>query len=232
MVPKFSLLLRLHLLLLLLPGPAFLNSLTAQELPQVLVLGDRIHREVLARAAKSLDPRIRLTTPRASDLGTVSTTLAAFDDIVGDRTWDVIYLNCGLGDLRHIAPNTLDRRALSRHAGGVVTTTEDEYRRQLESLIIRLKPKARVLLWGMTTPIVGDHELFVPHSEVRYNEIAHAIMKQQGVAIVDLHQFALEHIDPQKPPGPLDVHRKIELEQPIIEALTLHLNLTTEGPKR
>ncbi len=107
----------------------------------------------------------------------------------GGRKWDVIHFNWGLWDLcyRHPKSKTQGKRD---KVNGTVTHSVEEYSRNLEALVIRLKKTDAKLIWAATT--------FVPQGEAgrfegddqKYNAAARKVMEKHGIPINDLNTFS------------------------------------------
>lgn len=114
------------------------------------------------------------------------TGLKKLDQWLGKEKWDVIHFNWGLWDLCYRHPKSKVQGNRDK-VNGTITTAIDQYGKNLEELVLRLKKTDAKLIWASTTVIpegeagrkLGDGE--------RYNAVASAIMKKHGVAINDLH---------------------------------------------
>ena len=118
--------------------------------------------------------------------------------------WDVIHFNWGLWDIcyRHPESKTQGHRD---KVNGTLTTTEDDYRANMEKLVARLKQTNAKLIWCKTTPVPENEAGRKLGDEIRYNQIAAEIMTANGVATNDLHGHALIKL-PAIASKPGDVH--------------------------
>ncbi len=71
------------------------------------------------------------------------------DQWLGDDTWDLIHFNWGLHDLKYVD----DKGRLAKPPVGKQVSTLDEYERNLDKLVQRLKQTGAKLIWRPTTPV-------------------------------------------------------------------------------
>jgi acyl-CoA thioesterase-1 len=155
-------------------------------LPRVLLIGDSISigytlptRELLKGVANV--HRIP-TNGSSTDVGLKSLDAWLATD-GADKKWDVIHFNWGLHDLKHWKDGKLDL------AGPQVNPVE-QYEKNLREIVARLKKTGAKLIWASTTPVPEGSGGRVAKDELAYNEAALRVMKEEGVAIDDLHTFA------------------------------------------
>ena len=141
-----------------------------------------------------------MTTVLPREVRSSTRILQDFERIVGDKSWDLIYFNCGLGDLIYRAPNMKSFRVMPPEAGGVRTTAPKQYEANLIELIERLQSTRAKLVWSSTTPIRHSaSRVFQMGSEVEYNEIAARVMKQHQIPTLDMYAHVKELIDMDRP---------------------------------
>ncbi len=203
----------------------------AEPLPRVLFLGDSVHRQMIDSAAREMKDCVKIEYPKidAPDSGGA---LASIDRLLGDGKWDVIYFNFGFGDLHYKDPKSKEIRAMARKAGGVRVTTPQEYGKNLESLVVRLKATGARLVWASTTPMVELKDyagLYDAGSEVEYNRIAAGVMQKHGVAINDMHTFVMQKVKDGKHPWFLEYHGTIPLHEPVIETILGQIQQIKKG---
>lgn len=177
------------------PDPSLAPIEDAPGLPRVLLIGDSISmgytlpvRALLAGQANV--HRIPING------GHTQTGLEKLDAWLGGNSpaqrppdsqppprWDVIHFNWGLHDLKHWKDGKMDP------AGPQVTTVE-QYEKNLRQLVTQLKSTSAKLIWAATTPVPAGTSGRVAGDEVKYNAAAARVMKEEGVAINDLHAFA------------------------------------------
>ncbi len=179
---------------------------TAQEkkIPQILYLGDSVHQSIVQAAAKELDKEVSIQYPKIGTTNDSGAALTNIDSILGTTAWDIIYFNFGIGDLFYKDPTTKEIRAMSKDAGGVHVSTPEQYEKNLNALVKRLKTTKAKLIWGNTTPMISlaafqaDHEnLFDAHAEKDYNSIAARVMAKNKIPVLDLHRHVMAQFKPE-----------------------------------
>ena len=129
--------------------------------------------------------------------GPTSNGLAHIDGWLGDGHWDVIHFNWGLHDLKLI--------------DGKQQVPLDQYERNLEKLVARLKKTKAKLIWCTTTPVPppGTRNPIRNNADViAYNAVAKKLMQRNGIPIDDLYAFALPRLQTIQKPG--DVHYTVK----------------------
>ena len=182
------------------------GNLAAAEnaLPRVLILGDQIYQQLVSELQKELKGKVEIHYPRMEP-GVVwnsNTALKLLDRQLGDGRWDLIHFNCGLGDLIYRAPGVKAFRVMPRHAGGIRTTSPQQYEKNLYTLVTRLKAAGAKLVWGSTTPIRhSSTNVFEKGTEIEYNALAAKVMAKHGIPTNDMYTFVKGLIDMNKPAG-------------------------------
>lgn len=155
-------------------------------LPRVLIIGDSISigytiptRELLTGVANV--HRV-LTNCAATVVGVenIDKWLATGG---ADKKWDVIHFNWGLHDLKQYKNGQIK-------AGEPVWVPLEDYEKNLRTLVQRMKKTGAKLIFATTTPVPEGAGGRDPGLEVKYNEAALRVMKEEGVAVDDLHAFA------------------------------------------
>jgi len=144
-------------------------------LPNVLLIGDSIsiyYTDTVRRLLAGHADVYR--TPMGP--GKAETLFESLDDFLANGTWDVIHFNSGLHDF-------------ARTEG----TPEDlaVYRKNLETIIAKLRTTGAKLVWGNTTPVP---EKAIASSDLRcqaYNAEAAKLMAEEGIAVNDLYSAIL-----------------------------------------
>ena len=151
-------------------------------LPRVLLIGDSISmgytiptRELLAGKAN-----VHRIPQNGS---TTQVGLAKLDAWLSAGKWDVIHFNWGLHDLKFAKGDKLDL------AGEQVNSLET-YEKNLREIVKKLKATGAKLIWATTTPVPDGSAGRVKDSELKFNEVAERVMKEEGIAIDDLHAAA------------------------------------------
>ena len=179
-------------------------STAVADLPRVLMLGDPVYNEPSRSAAAMMKGRVELVYPGYAHNEVIDTTtaLTKLDEWIGDKSWDLIHFNFGLGDLIHRVPSMKQLRVLPIHVGGTVNTPPDRYEQNLDAIVQRLKATDAKLVWASTTPIrSSSSNVFEIGSEITYNAIAAKVMAKHGVATNDMHAHVKTLIDMTKPGG-------------------------------
>ncbi len=160
------------------------------QLPRVLLLGDSISigytlpvRKLLAGQANVL----RAPT----NCGPTTRGLQQLEKWLGKGEWDVIHLNWGLHDLKYVDEH--GRNASPKEGRQQVPL--DQYQKNLQKLVARLKRTGATLIWAQTTPVPQGTPMRVAGDAVRYNQVAAGIMRPEGIAINDLHTFAKKRLE-------------------------------------
>ncbi|MBC8324047.1 MAG: SGNH/GDSL hydrolase family protein [Verrucomicrobia subdivision 3 bacterium] len=171
-------------------------------LPRVLILGDQIYQQPAADLKKELKGKAEIHCPRHEPgvVWNTTTALELLDHYLGDGKWDLIHVNCGLGDLIHRVPGMKAFRVMPRHAGGRRATSPEQYEKNLHTLAARLKATGAKIVWGSTTPIRhSSTNVFAKGSEIEYNALAAKVMAKYGVPTNDMYAFVKDLIDMNKP---------------------------------
>ena len=155
------------------------------QLPRVLIIGDSISIGYTRPTVELLEGKADVRRIRGNSQHT-GTGLKKLDAWLGDEPWDVIHFNWGLWDLcyRHPQSKVQGRRDKVR---GTLTTTPEQYEKDLRELVRRLKATGAKLIWAATTPVPDKEAGRFQGDAAKYNAIAEKIMKANGVAINDLH---------------------------------------------
>jgi lysophospholipase L1-like esterase len=154
-------------------------------LPNVLILGDSISIGYTAQVREGLKGRANVLRPKAN-CGDTPMGLAGIDKWLGTNHWDVIHFNWGLWDLCYRHPESKEQGHRDKVHGQLSTSPED-YEKNLEALVLRLKRTGATLIWASTTVVPeGEVGRFVG-DEIKYNAIAARVMKKHGIMTDDLY---------------------------------------------
>lgn len=200
--------------------------------PRVLILGDRVYQEPARTAAQELKDRVDVVFHplKPGQVWNTDVALRELEQILGDKPWDLIHFNVGLGDLVYRAPQLKSFRAMSKRAGGVLTTSPAQYEQRLRMLVKRLRNTGAQLVWASTTPIrSSSHGIFEPGSERLYNDIAARIMEEHKVPIHDMFAQVQALIDMERANGadPFTFDKQ-PLHPFIVNAIVKHLSKPAE----
>ncbi len=161
------------------------EALRRDELPQVLIIGDSISIGYTPHVRQTLLAEANVVHNKGN-AGPTENGLKNIDEWIGTTKWDAIHFNWGLHDLcyRHPDSKTQGRRDKIK---GTVSTSLDQYEKNLETLVQRLEKTGAVLIWANTTVVPEGEEGRFVGDDIKYNEVAARVMAKHGIAINDLH---------------------------------------------
>ncbi|MEC9475470.1 MAG: SGNH/GDSL hydrolase family protein [Planctomycetota bacterium] len=176
-----------------------------KELPKVLIIGDSISIGYTPFVEEQLREKA-MVIHNPGNAQHTGTGLKKIDAWLGEKKWDVIHFNWGLWDLCYRDPPGSLKRGKKN---GKVTFTPQQYGKNLEKLIVRLKKTGAKLIWASTTKVPEGEPGRKVGDDIRYNAVARKLMKKYRIPVTDLHaassQFPAELF---RAPG--DVHFKPE----------------------
>ncbi|MEA3210509.1 MAG: hypothetical protein QOE70_3566 [Chthoniobacter sp.] len=199
------------------PDPAFQKVEDVPGLPRVLLIGDSISIGYTVPVQKLLAGKANVHRIPTNG-GPTTTGLAHLDEWLGDKKWNAIHFNWGLHDLKWC-----DEKGNMTDVGvGRQQVSLADYEKNLRELVGRLKKTGAKLIWCSTTPVPAGNKGRAPGDEVKYNEAAARVMKDEGVATDDLYAFALPRVSEIQLPK--NVHFKGEgyaaLAKQVVETIT------------
>ncbi len=165
-------------------------SFTADpKLPNVLILGDSISIGYTRAVRGKLAGKANLYRPMngkgPDNCGDTTIGLGKIDAWLGTQKWDVIHFNWGLWDLCYRNPSSKSQGNRDK-VGGKLSTTPENYEKNLEQLVTRLEATGAKLIWASTTVVPeGEDGRFVG-DDVKYNAVAERVMKKHHIATDDL----------------------------------------------
>jgi acyl-CoA thioesterase-1 len=155
-------------------------------LPRVLLIGDSISMGYTIPTREALKGVANVHRVPANAGSTVN-GLESIDKWLAtggaDKKWDVIHFNWGLHDLKHYKDGKMA-------PGNPIWVSVADYEKNVRSLVQRMKKTGAKLIFATTTPVPDGAVGRDPGIEVKYNEAALRVMKEEGVAVDDLHAFA------------------------------------------
>jgi len=154
-------------------------------LPRVLLIGDSICGGYQKGVKKLLDGKAVVVKNKGNAQHT-ETGLEKLDEWLGEGKWDLIHFNWGLWDLARRNPNSKNFGHLDKVDGKLTTSLED-YEKNIRKLVARLKKTGATLVWASTTPVPEGEPGRIKGDAVKYNAVATKIMAENGIAIDDLH---------------------------------------------
>ena len=162
------------------------NRMQERELPKVLLIGDSISLGYTPHVSRLLEAEA-VVFHHPGNAEHTGTGLAMLAEWLGETQWDLIHFNWGLWDLCYRHPDSIQQGNRDK-INGTITTTLDQYERNLEQLVLRLKETNAVLIWANTTVVPeGEAGRFVG-DDTRYNEVAAKVMKKHDIVVNDLHR--------------------------------------------
>ena len=180
-----------------------LMAFKAEELPNVLIIGDSISIGYTPFVKQALEGTANVIHNDGNAQHT-GTGLIKLDEWLGNTEWDVIHFNWGLWDLCYRSEQSKVYGKRDK-INGIVTFSPDEYGDNLEKLVLRLKETNAILIFGTISYVPpGEAGRFVGDDK-KYNKVAVQIMKKHGVQINKLNKISRKiHNDHKKADG--DVH--------------------------
>jgi acyl-CoA thioesterase-1 len=166
---------------------AMTNPVDDPKLPRVLIIGDSISIGYTVPVRKQLQGKANVHRPGGNCMFSAH-HVANLEKWLGKEKWDVIHFNCGIWDTHMLDKKT---GALVYNESKVaadqmrVRTAPEQYRANLANIVKVLKGTGAKVIWASTTPVTnrqGDRAKTID----QYNEIAAAVMKENGIVIDDL----------------------------------------------
>ena len=197
------------------------SSLGAKDLPKALLIGDSISIGYTPHVVATLKGKVDVTHHRGNAQHT-GAGLKMLDRWVGKTQWDVIHFNWGLWDLcyRHPQSKEQGRRDKER---GTLTTSLEQYEKNLDQLAVRLKKTKAKLIWAHNTTVPEGEAGRKVGDDDKYNEAAVRVMKKHGIEINDLNALT-DSFPAELFTAPGNVHFKTEgskkLGQAVAEKIT------------
>lgn len=186
-------------------SPIFAYTENDLALPNVFIYGDSVSIGYTAQVRDLLkgEANVYRFTGNGNDssrfIPNVSEMLKTMRDPRLDEHWsfhwDVIHLNVGLHDLKHLKDNKLDSSGEQLH-------TLAEYEANLRSIFDYLKknePQAAIV-FATTTPVpVEGSPGYIPGDSEKYNEVALKVLQDYPAVVVnDLYGFTKPNQDSWK----------------------------------
>ena len=168
--------------------PVFKPVKDVPGLPRVLLIGDSISMGYTLQVRELLKGKANVHRPPAN-CGQTERGLQHLDEWLGTGHWDVIHFNFGLHDLKYLDEHG---QYVAPEKGKQVAPLP-LYEKNLRELVARLKKTGARLIWCSTTPVPDGTLGRIKGDEVAYNEVAERVMKDNDVAIDDLHALIAPH---------------------------------------
>jgi hypothetical protein len=195
-------------------------SLEAKELPKALLIGDSISIGYTPHVVVALKGKVDVRHHKGNAQHT-GTGQKMLDRWLGETDWDVIHFNWGLWDLcyRHPQSKEQGRRDKER---GTLTTSFEQYEKNLDQLAARLKKAKAKLIWAHTTTVPKGEAGRKVGDDDKYNEAAARVMKKHGIEINDLNALT-DSFPADFSVRPGDVHYKTEGSKKLGQAVALKI---------
>jgi len=180
-----------------------LMAFRGNDLPNVLIIGDSISIGYTPYVVEALEGKAMVVHNEGNAQHT-GTGLQKLDDWLGNTKWDVIHFNWGLWDLcfRSEQSKVYGNRD---KVTGQVTFTPEEYGKNLEQLVARLKQTNAKLIFATITYVPKGEAGRFFGDDKKYNKVAVQIMKKHNIQINKLNAFSRKiHKKHKKEEG--DVH--------------------------
>ncbi|MEC7564611.1 MAG: SGNH/GDSL hydrolase family protein, partial [Planctomycetota bacterium] len=207
-------------------GP--LTPITDQpDLPRVLLIGDSISIGYTLPVRKNLEAVANVHRPN-TNCGPTTKGVAGIDSWLGKSKWDVIHFNFGLHDLKWMGPNG-ENLAEPGKAGNHPQVALEEYVKNLEKIVIRLKRTNAVLIWRTTTPVPAGAKGRVVGDSKIYNDAALVIMQKHKILIDDMYGYSLPRLPQIQRKA--DVHFTAEGSQFLAAQVAKHIKQALEQRK-
>ncbi len=161
--------------------PALIDVADVPGLPRVLLIGDSISVGYTLPVRALLKGRANVHRVDGN-CGDTARGLAHLDEWLGSGKWDVIHFNFGLHDLKYLD----EKGQYVPPEKGKQVAPPPKYEENLRQFVQRLRKTGAKLIFATTTPVPAESLGRVEHDEIRYNETAARVMKENGVAIDDL----------------------------------------------
>jgi acyl-CoA thioesterase-1 len=172
-------------------------------LPRILLIGDSISIGYTVATREALKGKANVHRIPTNG-GPTTRGLSELDKWLGKGKWDVIHFNWGLHDLKYMDA----KGTLTSIEKGKQQVSPDQYAKNLNTLISRLKKTKAKLIFATTTPVVVGTKGRIHGDSKKYNQIALKVMKSQGVAIDDLYSFILPTLKTHQLPKNVHFNRQ------------------------
>ena len=170
------------------PDPAMQPVLDVAGRPRVLLIGASISMGYTLPVRELLKDQANVHRA-LTNCGDTSRGLQQLDTWLGTGKWDVIHFNFGLHDLKWLD----DKGKYVDPDKGKQVNPVPAYEDNLRKFVARLKATGAKLVWCSTTPVPDGSAGRAKDAELDYNRAAEKIMKENGVAIDDLHALVAAH---------------------------------------
>lgn len=170
----------------------------AQELPNVLIIGDSISMGYTPFVKEMLEGKANVSHPK-ENCGPTERGIAKMDEWLGDTKYKVIHFNFGLHDLKHV--DAITKKASVKPEDPLMTDLE-AYEKNLETIVAKLKTTGAKLIFATTTPVPQHSSpLRDPELPAQYNDVAKRVMRKHNIEVDDLYSFVLPKVEKIRKPN-------------------------------
>jgi lysophospholipase L1-like esterase len=192
---------------------------TLQTPKNVLIVGDSISIGYTPFIQKALTGINIVHNP--GNGGSTVRGVQSIEKWLRDTEWDVIVFNFGLHDM--VFKDSLNKYDVVH---GKVSVPLDDYRKNLQIIVDKLKETTANLVFVTTTTVPENSSGRKTESPAQYNKIAKEVMKKNGIEVLDLYKTSLKVHPENSKPG--NVHYSELgyelLAKPITEKIKSKLN--------
>ena len=164
---------------------ALASAAGAEDLPKVLIIGDSISIGYTPHVVAALKGKADVKHNQGNAQHT-GTGVKLLDQWLGDTDWDVIHFNWGLWDLCYRNPESKEQGHRDKE-NGTLTTSLEQYEKNLDLLATRLKQTNAKLIWANNTTVPPGEAGRKVGDDTKYNEAAARVMQKHGIPINDLN---------------------------------------------
>ena len=176
-----------------------------KKLPKALILGDSISIGYYPFVKEMMEGKAIVTRPFKADgspencQGTTN-GVQHIERWIGDAEWDLIHINFGLHDIKHVHPETGDNSNDPSHP---LQADPKQYKKNLVLIVDRLKATNAKLVFATTTPYPDNVSgpLRDPGMPEKYNKVALKVMKKNSILVNDLYAFVLPRMEALQRPS-------------------------------
>ncbi len=158
--------------------------------PKVLIIGDSISIGYFPFVKEALKDKADVTH-NAGNAQATEKGLTELYKWLSSGHWDIIQFNWGLWDIAYRSPESKVQGNRDKQ-NGTITTSPEQYRKNLEALVARLKKTGAKLIFVTTTYVPKEEAGRFTGDEIKYNTIALEVMKQNNIKVNDLYKTSVE----------------------------------------
>ena len=158
----------------------------------VLLVGDSIAQGYISAVRRILkeEAQIRMVDyshPIIIDSESSDRGAQQMENWLGKKPWGVIHFNSGLHDLKYVDKEG-HKTSVTK---GRQNIPVDQYEKNLEEWVLRLKKTGAKLIFATTTPVPEGARGRVNGDAAKYNASAVRVMEKHGIPVNDLYALAI-----------------------------------------